>query len=121
MLFVLRKEKRTCVWVLKIESDGKKKEKMGYRKGEARKRRKREKVKQGETPKLARGPLTSTCARVDIETKLKKKKKKLCVCFLCFALCFYFLSFEFFGANKRGREWRGREEERTVCLGIGGE
>ena len=70
MLFVLRKEKRTGVWVLKIESDGKKKEKMGYRKGEARKRRKREKVKQGEMPKLARGPLTSTCARVDIETKL---------------------------------------------------
>ena len=92
MLFVLRKEKRTGVWVLKIESDGKKKEKMGYRKGEARKRRKREKVKQGETPKLARGPLTSTCARVDIETKLKKKKKKT-VCLLS-VLCSLLLFFE---------------------------
>ena len=67
----------------------KKKEKMGYRKGEARKRRKREKVKQGETPKLARGPLTSTCARVDIETKLKKKKKN-CVFAFC-ALLFAFI------------------------------
>ena len=26
-------------------------------------------------------------------------------CFPCFALCFNFLSFDFFGANKRGREW----------------
>ena len=26
-------------------------------------------------------------------------------CFLCFALCFNFLSFDFFGANKGGREW----------------
>ena len=26
-------------------------------------------------------------------------------CFLCFALYFNFLSFDFFGANKRGREW----------------
>ena len=33
-----------------------------------------------------------------------------------FALYFKFLSFDFFGANKRGREWKGEEEERTVWV-----
>ena len=31
-----------------------------------------------------------------------------------FALCFNFFSFDFLGANKRGREWMGREEEKAV-------
>ena len=43
---------------------------------------------------LARRPRTSTCRS--------------------FALCFNFLGFDFFGANKRGREWMGEEEERAV-------
>ena len=71
VLFVLGEEERAGVWVLKTESDGKKKkkEKMGYRKGEAQKRRKRDRVKQGETSELARRPHTSrACA--DTKTKL---------------------------------------------------
>ena len=35
-------------------------------------------------------------------------------CFLCFALCFNFLSFDFFGANKRGREWWERHSVEGV-------
>ena len=33
-----------------------------------------------------------------------------------FFLYFNFLNFDFFGANNRGREWRGGEEERTVWV-----
>ena len=35
-------------------------------------------------------------------------------CFSCFALCFNFLSFDFFGANKRGREWWERHSVEGV-------
>nr|POF19416.1 hypothetical protein CFP56_14797 [Quercus suber] len=35
-------------------------------------------------------------------------------CFMCFALCFNFLSFDFFGANKRGREWWERHSVEGV-------
>ena len=59
--------------------------------------------------------------RVDIESHVTQSATASALhvtdakaCFLCFALCFNFLSFDFFGANKRGRKWWERHSVEGV-------
>ena len=57
-----------------------------------------------------RVPPRQPCTRRTLELACKPRTST----HWSFALCFNFLSFDFFGANKRGREWMGGEEERAT-------